>query len=336
MPTIKLTAPERARLREYLTYKFSLPELRVLAFDLGIDYQHIPHTTTIELAPEFIMICERTEQLPELLELALERRPNPDIAALLQRLKPAPPPSPPPIPTETPSPVAKTELTPSEAEQLDLWFSQLEKAETDEDWDRVISLGEQILTLDSDISYVRRRTAIALGWKGLSFGKEGKHNQAITQYTKAIKLDPTFANSYFKRGNAYADLKRHERAIVDYDVAVKLDPDAAGYNNRGITHKALRQYEQAIADYDMALKFDPDDAAAYNNRGNAYDGLKQYERAITDYTQAIKLDPNDAYAYYNRGLSYKEKGDKEAARRDFQQAVDLGDAEAKKQLQKLG
>lgn len=258
MPTIKLTAPERAKLRQYFTDKFSLPELRNLAFDLDVDYQHIPHTTTLEFAPELVRNCERTEQLPELLELALELRPNSDIAALLHRLKPAPPP---PIPETPPQPpTAKTELDLHEAEQLDIWLSQLEKAEKDKDWDRVISLGEQILTLDSDNSDVCNRTAVAYYWKGLSFIQEGKYTQAITQYTKATRYYPNFATIYNNRGFAYAWLKQYERAIEDYNAALKLDPNyAVAHYNRGLLYKERGDKQKARDDFQQAevLGYEP-------------------------------------------------------------------------------
>ena len=79
---------------------------------------------------------------------------------------------------------------------------------------------------------------------------KGNYDQAITDYTQAIKLKPDDTEAYYNRGNAYDSKGNHDQAITDYTQAIKLKPDLAeAYYNRGITYKAKKDKLRAIADF---------------------------------------------------------------------------------------
>lgn len=73
---MSLDPARRAQLRQFLVDRFSLDDLKDLAFDLGVDYEKLPHGTTQELARELIAYSERQEQAKALIAEALERRPD--------------------------------------------------------------------------------------------------------------------------------------------------------------------------------------------------------------------------------------------------------------------
>jgi tetratricopeptide (TPR) repeat protein len=50
------------------------------------------------------------------------------------------------------------------------------------------------------------------------------YDKAISGYTEAIRLDPTYVAAYFERGNAYLDKKNYHKAISDYNEVISLDP----------------------------------------------------------------------------------------------------------------
>ena len=160
---------------------------------------------------------------------------------------------------------------------------------------------------------------------------EGRQQDAIDEYSKAIKLDPNYPVAYYNRGIAYDNLGQHEKAIKDYDKTIELDSNNAdAYNNRGNVYDDLGQHEKAIKDYDKAIELNPNNADAYNNRGAVYDDLGQYEKAIKDYDKAIELDSNYADAYYNRGNVCGKLGQHEKAIKDYDKAIELdaNDADA--------
>ena len=68
---------------------------------------------------------------------------------------------------------------------------------------------------------------------------------------------------FLERAGLRSQLDRHEQAIADYDRAIRLDPDlAAAYLGRCHAKSALGLHEQAVEDYDQLVRLDPDSAAA--------------------------------------------------------------------------
>jgi tetratricopeptide (TPR) repeat protein len=152
----------------------------------------------------------------------------------------------------------------------------------------------------------------------------GNYDQAIADYTEAIRLNPQYATAYYNRGSAYRDKNDYDRAITDYTEAIRLNPQyAIAYNNRGVAYRQKNDYDRAIADYNEAIRLNPQDAIAYNNRGYAYHSKNDYDQAIADYTEAIRLNPQDAIAYTNRGNAYKAKGNTARANADYAEAERL-------------
>ena len=73
-----------------------------------------------------------------------------------------------------------------------------------------------------------RRTALAYYvWayaaRGAAYSGLSQYQNAINEYTKAIQLDPDYADAYVKRGLSYYDLGQHQYAIADFDKACSLD-----------------------------------------------------------------------------------------------------------------
>jgi serine/threonine protein kinase len=160
--------------------------------------------------------------------------------------------------------------------------------------------------------------------RGLTFANLGQHEQAISDFDKAIRLDPGYAKAYHNRGTSYFTLGQHEQAISDFDKAIRLDPkDANAYYNRGTSYSELGQHEQAISDFDKAIRLDPKDAGAYRNRGTSYFTLGQHEQAISDFDKAIRLDPDYAKAYHNRAINYASLGQNGKAIADYDEAIRL-------------
>ncbi len=132
---------------------------------------------------------------------------------------------------------------------------------------------------------------------GLALQEQGNPEEAIQQYSEAIRRDPEYASAYYQRGSAYSDLLRHDQAVLDYDEAIRLDPQLVdAYFNRGRAYHGLGMYEQSIQGYDEALRLDAQDAFTYHNRGLAYFSLGQYQRSLEDFDEAIRLDPQLADA----------------------------------------
>ena len=118
-----------------------------------------------------------------------------------------------------------------------------------------------------------------------------------------------YFNSAFKKG------KRGDYygAISDFTKAIEINPSEAAYYNRGWNKQKLEDYNGAIADYTKAIEINTKYTSAYLNRGIAKRKLEDYYGAINDYTKAIEINPNDGDAYYNRGNSKNDIKDYDGA-----------------------
>lgn len=110
-------------------------------------------------------------------------------------------------------------------------------------------------------------------------------------------------NDYYNRGNDYLNQEKYDEAISDYNKALELDPKHVyAYNNRGLAYQAQGKYDKAMSDYNKALELDPKHVRTYNNRGNAYLKQEKLAKAILDYNKALALDPKYANADKNLKL----------------------------------
>ncbi len=71
--------------------------------------------------------------------------------------------------------------------------------------------------------------------KGAACLEKKDYDAAIAAFTEAIRLNPTTAEAYCGRGQAYENKGEHNKAIADCTEAIRLNPKLArAYGNRGI------------------------------------------------------------------------------------------------------
>jgi len=132
------------------------------------------------------------------------------------------------------------------------------------------------------------------------------------------------AEEYNNRGLAYRRKGEYDQAISDFNKAVEINPKyAQSFFNRGVAYMGKGQYDQAISDYTKALEIDPRYEIAYFARGVAYMNKGQYDQAISDLTKAIEINPRYGVAYFSRGRAYYYKTEYDKSWDDIKKAQDL-------------
>lgn len=92
----------------------------------------------------------------------------------------------------------------------------------------------------------------------------GNYDEAIKDYTKAIKYNPNDPDGYIGRAYVYQKMGNNERAIDDYTKAIELVPDDSNlYKARGFVFSLLGNNDQSIKDYQRAAILGNDEARAY-------------------------------------------------------------------------
>ena len=144
-----------------------------------------------------------------------------------------------------------------------------------------ISGGDTTRTGIQNTNSAREKAQAALERGREHFGNRN-YDQAISEYTEAIRLDPKNAMVYVCRGEAYNQKNSpfgSDKMLID----------------------------KAIKDFDEAIRLNPNDAKAYVGRGEAYYYNFQCDQAISDCTKAIRLDPNYAKAHALISYAYDRK-----------------------------
>lgn len=147
-------------------------------------------------------------------------------------------------------------------------------------------------------------------------------DKAIADYTRVIELEPKFELAYNERGNAYAAKGDNNRAILDYNEAIVIGSNNPNtYFNRGCTYHHLGQFDKALSDYSKAIEIDPGYSKAYCNRGVVYEKQGKYDLAISDYNKTLEIKPREALAYWGRGRVYSERMQYDQAISDYNKAL---------------
>eukprot|EP00401_Gymnodinium_catenatum_P027059 CAMPEP_0117551552 /NCGR_PEP_ID=MMETSP0784-20121206/49249_1 /TAXON_ID=39447 /ORGANISM="" /LENGTH=467 /DNA_ID=CAMNT_0005348593 /DNA_START=118 /DNA_END=1521 /DNA_ORIENTATION=- len=98
--------------------------------------------------------------------------------------------------------------------------------------------------------------------KGNDAFKEGKWDEAIKNYNKAISLDPNQAPFYSNRAACWASKGNHESALADAKKCVERDPKfVKGYSRKGKALFDLGRLQEAEAAYEEGLAIDPSNEA---------------------------------------------------------------------------
>ncbi len=180
---------------------------------------------------------------------------------------------------------------------------------------------------------------------------------AITEYSSAIQLDPTYTNAYFNRGLAHLEMENFSAALLDINQVINLTPndievyaqraniklmmndlngaiadysivlnekrDAAIFSDRGAAYLGLNKNEEAIQDFRESIAMDPNTAITWSQMADVYFNKKEYQTAIQHYSAALNIDPNLVVALNNRGNAFKASKMYDSAISDYSTAIEI-------------
>jgi lipoprotein NlpI len=171
--------------------------------------------------------------------------------------------------------------------------------------------------------------SIAYEERGILLQEKGRWDQAIEDYDHIISVLPKKASIYVKRGICWIAKGENERAARDLEEAIHLDPENANgiggqaWGMKGRLHFMTGNVDSAIADYVESIRLDPKRVVFYMERGNAWMSKGEVDLALADFDQVTKLDGNVVAAYIGRGNAYRSKGDYDRAIQEYDQAIKL-------------
>ena len=157
--------------------------------------------------------------------------------------------------------------------------------------------------------------------------KNSVTHKKIEYFTKALELNPDWAEAYEKRGLLYYYQGNYDKVISDYHTYLDLAPaKAEAYRMLGMGYMKSGKYDSAIYHFSQAIKIDPKLTSAYAYRAEAYRLSGDDKKSIRDATKAIKLrgDPRaKADAYKTRAKISRRLGNVELAVADSRAAMTI-------------
>ena len=139
-----------------------------------------------------------------------------------------------------------------------------------------------------------------------------------------LHSDPTLAAAHSTLGRVLRDQGKLDEAVAAYRKAVTLEPqNAAFHNDMGNVLAEQGQMEEGIACYRKALEIRPEYAEAQNNLANLYQMTGRLEEAETSYRKAVDLTPGYTEAHRNLASLLYRRGRLPEAIAALQKAVSL-------------
>ncbi len=206
--------------------------------------------------------------------------------------------------------------------------------------------GESGISLNTTLLKVFSNSPAITVQRGIAYLNQSEKQQAIIDFSEAIRLDPEFTYAYLLRGYAYKENGEYEKAIADYTEAIRVNSKytAEAYVARGEFYEETDENEKAVADYTEAIHANSEYAYAYYRRGEFYEKIGENEKSVEDYAEAFRLEsyfvnncktdlcytavfnnfnPNDAVSYEYRGDAYEKNSEHEKAVADYTESIHI-------------
>jgi len=161
-----------------------------------------------------------------------------------------------------------------------------------------------------------------------------KTELAIEAYDQAVKLNPDFADAWFKLGVSYALVeKQNEIESLNEENPEETPtptPSKKGKSDKKETvvrtKDSDKAFEKAVAAYKKVLAKNKEDDAAYYNMGRALNKLDEDEDAAKALKEAVKLKPDETLYQTEYGAILIKLAQYAEAVRALKKAIEL-DAE---------
>jgi tetratricopeptide (TPR) repeat protein len=180
-------------------------------------------------------------------------------------------------------------------------------------------------------SWLRRRgggvfAALALAlltagaWRQTTFWHD---SESLWRHTLACTTPSSVA--HFNLGAAVASQGRLDEAIAEYRKALAIKPDlVAALNNLGVALAQQHRLDEAVPRLRQAVRIDPAFASAHYNLGMALHDAKDAVGAIAEFQKAVDWKPDYVAAHHQLGALLEEQGKIADAIAHYRKAVEIG------------
>lgn len=158
--------------------------------------------------------------------------------------------------------------------------------------------------------------------------KEGKTDEAVSLYERALAIDSVNYDALNGLVNVYVKQNRADQAHSRVDQALGSQPGnkdalATLYYLKAQVYLYEKNAQAAEASLRRALDNNPNYLAAYFTLGALFANASQQEQAIAEYRRVIERKPDDVTAYTLIGMIEDSRGNHDAAVENYRKALEL-------------
>ena len=156
--------------------------------------------------------------------------------------------------------------------------------------------------------------------RGNGYLTDGKVEQAIASFNKALTLNPQNMQGYQARATAYLVKGDYAQAAQDFTTAINANPNNSNlYTGYASSVAAMGEYDKALEALALAQQVNPEKPEIYLSRGNVYYMQGKYELAVQDFTALLAVYPA-AEIFNMRGAALLKLDRPDLAKADFMAA----------------
>jgi tetratricopeptide (TPR) repeat protein len=232
-------------------------------------------------------------------------------------------------------------------------YNQAIASESAGDHDSALKAADQMATANPSAAW-------GVNLRGVIRYKRGEYEAALSDFMKAVTLDPNNPALLFNQARTLTALKLYAPALDIYRTLLMLEPNnplyyfqqAVAYRDSGSLFEAehafsqaitlddkytdaylerarlealRKDYNSALADASQVLTFDPNNGPAYQISGDCWLAQEDWIKAEKAYTAAANNGVSNADLFAGRGWAHHRQRELDSAISDYQQAISLGD-----------
>jgi len=184
--------------------------------------------------------------------------------------------------------------------------------------------------LDDAVNHYERAVALrpdyapAYNNLGTALRAKGRLPDAVAAYQRAIGLRTEYPEAHYNLANALTDEGKPKEAAQHFRVALQAMPGSADvHNNLGIALADEGKRDDAITEFRAAVAADPASAKSHRNLADALSSVGRNDEALIEFRRAAQLAPADGAIRYDLGSFLMEIDRTEEAIVEFRAALKL-------------
>jgi len=147
---------------------------------------------------------------------------------------------------------------------------------------------------------ISRKNFIACYNLGSWLASEGRTEEALTNYFKAVEMQPHYTAALNNIGCIMAARKQYAEAMRYFEAALKSQPGFVdAHANMAAALRETGRYGEAIPHLRVVVKERPEDTGALNGLGNVLAGQRRFAEAAECYEASLRVKPDQPAAHYD-------------------------------------